>query len=435
MMAAQPGQSLPKQADFAHELKAAYRLLSNGRIDPAAIGDPHRQLTRQRASPLPVVLAVQDTTELDFTRRTKVKGLGAIGNGRGRGLLQHATLAVNPAGGQVIGLLDQHWHRRVEHSDQETRRQRQSRWRESQVWADAAERIGRWGANSRLVHVGDRHSDVYQFMRTCADLGHGFVVRAMHDRYIQTPCGERERLWSHLEAQPPLASMSVRIGRRTDHQNRLISAPRMAPLSVRATPVTVTPPVNDPAQAPGPALAVWAILVCETASPRQGDPVQWMLLSTEPAETAEQARMIVNWYTQRWVIEEWHRVLKEGCRIEDSQLDDAEDIKRLAAILGPIAVWLLHLRDLADPAHPQADDPAALQHAVPRIWREVIARLAKLDAGQLTPRQFLHTIARRGGWLGRKHDSRPGWKVIWRGWYELQMIVAGYQLASQPREP
>ncbi len=138
----------------------------------------------------------------------------------------------------------------------------------------------------------------------------------------------------------------------------------------------------------------------------------------------------------RWVIEEWHKVEKTGCRLEASQLKDAEAIKRLAAMTGVVAVRMLQLRDLAraasdsteDPIAASGDQPSAIQAVAPRTWLIVVAHLAKCRPEELTPRVLWLTVARRGGFLGRKNDGSPGWQTIWRGWYDVMTMVQGIEI-------
>jgi hypothetical protein len=188
---------------------------------------------------------------------------------------------------------------------------------------------------------------------------------------------------------------------------------------------------------------VWAVYVCEDYPPKNDHLVNWMLLTSESVEDLKSAQRIIQWYQRRWVIEEFHRVEKEGCRLEASQLDDASDIQRLAAILSVISVRMLQLRDLAglngaktkltskSSEFDRADNPQALQQSVPKMWILVASYLAEVEAAKLTPRQFWLTIAKQGGWIGRKGDGRPGWKVIWRGWYDIHMMVQGAEIKMQ----
>lgn len=103
-------------------------------------------------------------------------------------------------------------------------------------------------------------------------------------------------------------------------------------------------------------------------------------------------------------------------------------------MLSVVAVRLMQLRDAADPTPRVTDvaseDANALKRLAPPIWIEVVAALNKIDANHLTVKQFWQTIARRGGWLARKHDPRPGWRAIWDGWRDVQRMVEGIELAN-----
>lgn len=426
-MAEAPGESLPRQCGDWADLKAAYRLLNHPQIEPRQLTEVHRQRTREQARSAPVVLCVQDTTDLDYTRRSAVRGLGRIGDGGGRGFRQHTGLAVDEHG-RVLGILEQKWFLPAEPPKGETRRQRQGRWSEPDVWADVAEGIGSWSGPSRLIHVGDRHSDVFRFLCACRRLEHGFVVRAMHDRYL---AGE-ERLWRRLRGEPVAFVRTVEVGTQRTRGNKVKRSGRTAQVTVRYAPVLLPPPRNDPRTADEAPIRAWAIYALDEDQPPGEAPLEWMLLTSEPVHSDADARRYLQWYCYRWRIEEWHRALKEGCRLEHSQLDDVEDLKRLAALLGVIAVRMLQLRDLADADCPETDNPAVLQRTAPAIWIKLVSRLAGVAEGALTPREFLLTIARRGGFLARKHDGRPGWKVIWKGWYDIARMVEGLEILLPP---
>jgi len=429
-MADAPNQSLPKQCGSWGDLKAAYRLLSHPKIRPEQITAVHRQCTRERAQQEAVVLCVQDTTDLDYTHRTAVRGLGKIGDGGGRGFRQHTGLAVSEDG-RVLGILHQEWFLPCEPPEGETRRQRQARWNEPDVWGDTARGIGVWSGPSRLIHVGDRHSDVFRFMCICRELGHGFLVRAMHDRYLGDGT---ERLWQRLRRQRARFTQTVKVGTQRTPGNRIKRSSRLAQVTVRYASVVLPPPKNDPRTAGKPPIRVWAIYALEEDPPAGETPLEWMLLTSEPVQSDADAKRSLCRYEKRWTVEEWHRAEKEGCRVERSQLDDVDDLQRLAALAGVVAVRMLQVRDLADADSPDAENPAALQQAAPPEWIALVSRLADLPAEALTPRMFLLTIARRGGYLGRKHDARPGWKVLWRGWYDIERMVEGLALMRAPPE-
>jgi hypothetical protein len=427
---AHPQHSLPKACDDWGDLKAAYRFLSNERVTPEAIQAPHRRDTRTRCSGLPLALVLQDTTELDFTNRKQLRGLGPIGNGHGQGLLQHTALAVTPSGA-VLGVLHQQWSTRITPPEGETRRERLKRPKKTDCWPETVAAVGESPADTRFIHVCDREADSFEMMQACDDHHCGFLIRAQHDRCVR---GRTDKLWSFMAQQPVMGQ------RRLDLPSRHGQRARTARLHIRCAQVTLDAPKGDPRfRRPRD---LWVVYVTEPRPPKNVDPIEWMLLTSEPTNTAEQAALRVDWYACRWIIEEFHKVEKTGCRLERSQLDDAEDIKRLSAIVAVTAVRLLMLRDLArgatQPDAP-AQDPAVLQRSVPWLWIVVVAwadKKHRTDPATLTPREFWLRIARQGGYIGRRSDGRPGWSTIWKGWYDFMWMFQGAELMAEgPASP
>lgn len=414
MMVERPGHSLPKQARRWSDLKGAYRFLSNPHVEPRAIGGPHRALTRRECLGHPVVLCVQDGSDL---QSVKVKADQYV---------QQSTLAVLPDG-RILGLLEQRWYKRVETSEGETRQEQGARWRESDIWLESVEAVGFPPEASRWIHVADRAADDLRFMHQCLDWQCGFVVRARHDRRVNDAS---EKLWEHLSACPVVGTLDIKIGQQRAQRDKPARKGRRAKVAVRYATVHLGRPEHHPEVAP---LTVQAVYLEEIDPPKGVEPVDWMVLSSEPVESFEGACRIVKYYQCRWVIEEWHRCLKEGCSLEESQVDKPADLQRLAALLSIIAVRMMKLRDLADADRQGtgAQDPKVLQSSVPWVWIVVVAGLFEEDAVTLTPRQFWLNIARQGGWMGRKGDGRPGWKVIWRGWYDISQMVTGAELAQR----
>lgn len=419
--------TLPKQCASGADLAAAYRFLSNPEVDPQDILGSHCRMVRQEALEHRLVLCIADDTELDFTHRSSLSGVGQIGDGRGRGLLQHSTLAVLPDG-RVLGLLDVAWHAPQRAPENETKLQRQRRWNLSDLWPEAVQRIGLWESAGKLVHVGDRHADLFRHLSSIRSLGQEFLVRAMHDRKLPD---HQRRLWGTVQSQPSLGTMRLSIGKQRDHRGRVSRKGREAEVTLRSVRVELSPPPHDPRTAGWEPLAVWAVYLKEENPPAglpQEQVIDWMLLSSLDAPELESARKAAQYYALRWRIEEWHRCYKQGCAIEASQLDDAEDIQRLGAVLCVVAVRLLQLRDMADEGHPNGNDPAALKCMFPPLYVQVVARLAGERAEDMTPRRFLLQVAKQGGYLGRKNDPRPGWLVLWRGWNDIVQMVRGIEI-------
>lgn len=434
-MAAAPDHSVPKQHSQWADVKAAYRFLNHPEVSPGEIQRTHREQARGVCLSHSRILAIQDTTELNYTGRSGMKGLGPLSEGH-CGLLQHSTLAVTPSG-ELLGVLHQLWHARVPVPAGETRKQRRARFKESDFWPDSVKAVGSLEPPTRVIHVADRGGDTFEMMEACSDQGVGFLLRAQHDRYVDDG---RERLWGSMKRQPIAGTRDVPVPARSSRPARILQPAqeaqpaRVARLAVRYALVKIGPPRNDPRFQK--ARSVWVVYVVEVDPPTGVSAIEWMLLTSEPVERIEQAHACVDWYTHRWVIEEWHKVEKTGCRLEASQLKDAQAIQRLAALTAVVAVRLIQLRDAAqgatrsdaiDSASP-SEDPARLQALAPPSWIAVVSHLAGCRPQELTPRCFWWTLAKRGGFLGRRRDGLPGWQTIWKGWYDVMLMAQGLEL-------
>jgi len=418
MMAMNPTASLPRQSNGWADLKAAYRLLNNDKIDPGDIGVVHRKLTRQACVGHELILCVQDDSDLSAV---KIEG---------EQNLMHTTLAVTPGGG-LLGVLDQKFVMRGEkHSKKETRKQRASRWKESDLWLEAVLDVGQPPPGCRFVHVCDRGADDLRLLNLCSEQGVGFVVRARQDRWVND---QSAKLWDHMQSLPVAGQTVAQIGTQRNGLGKVTRRGRSATLSVRYATLQLDKPVNLRGKGKD-ALTVNVVYLQELNPPEGDEPVDWMLLTSEPVTSLQEALVIVEHYRVRWVIEEWHRAVKEGCRLEHSQLTERSALLRLTAVVSVVGVRLIQLRDLADNPT-SADQPQHLQQLVPPLWIQIVAALAKLAPEQLTPRQFWQTIARRGGWIGRRSDGRPGWKTIWLGWRDIQQMVEGAELVATLKIP
>jgi hypothetical protein len=427
MMAVQPEGSLPKQTGGWAALKAAYRFFNNPHVTPEKIGGPHRAMTRRLCADHAVVLCVQDGTDLQAVK------VGGRRHGESDQYIQHSALAVTPQG-HVLGILHQEWFQRVQRPADETPKQRGERWRESDVWAQTVEAVGHKGGpgleSCRLIHVCDSAADNLRFMHAATDAQVGFVVRAYQDRRVEQCTGN---LWPHMAGQPVSGTIIVHLGEQRDKAGKIKRRQRDATLALRYATVRLEGPWNHSEKLQP--LTVQVVYLAEVDPPNDVEPVDWMLLTSEPVNSFEEACVISGYYQKRWVIEEWHRVIKEGCRLEHSQMERAQSLECLAALVSIIAVRLLGLRDMAwsQSQGEESASPRALRRCVPRIWIEVVATVREMDPLTMTPRDFWQAIARQGGWIGRKSDGRPGWKSIWRGWYELSLMVRYAEAAAKQR--
>ena len=230
----------------------------------------------------------------------------------------------------------------------------------------------------------------------------------MQNRWILRDDDSLDRLHSCVAHLVPQAHQIMSLRSRPDQPART------AKLSLAWTSMRVLPPRNDPALCHEPPLPVWVLRVWEETAPVDVKPLEWLLLSTLPIEDAEQARERALWYRQRWLIEQYHKALKTGCRREDAQLRQGAALMRLLGLLSIVAVRLLQIESLARSV---PDLPAA--RVVDMQMLEFVCRLSHFDPATMTVYQFWREVARYGGFLGRKGDGKPDWQTLWRGWQYL----------------
>lgn len=189
--------------------------------------------------------------------------------------------------------------------------------------------------------------------------------------------------------------------------------------------MTLLSPRNEP-KALHEQIRLWVIRVWEADGlrPQGEEPVEWILLTSVPTSTLQEAWERVSWYAHRWIVEDYHQCLKTGCRIEERQVQSAERLMRLLGLLSPMAVRLLQLRSLS---RQEPERPAA-QVIEPELLA-VVAACAKQDASLMTLSTFWTEVARLGGFLARRSDGSPGWKTLWKGWLHVQTLLEGVHLA------
>ena len=344
---ARPDQSIPCacQGDWKRT-KAAYRFFANEKVSLAAELRAHTTASAERVAGQSLVLAVNDTTALDYSHHPATSGLGTTGNSAeaATGLLLHSTLAVNEQG-VALGLLDvQCWARSAEQFGKRQRRDELPiEQKESFKWVKSYQAVAAVQARApqtKLVVVGDRESDLYELFALAARQieAHGgphLLVRARQNRRVDS---EARRLWAHMEARRVAGTVTVNMPAR---QGR---APREATVELRWAEVTLQSP--QAAMSGAPSVKLWAVLARERRAPKGVEPLEWLLLSTVRIRNFEEACERLRWYGLRWQIEVFHRVLKSGCVVEARQLQTREQLERCLGLYLVVAWRLLLLTRL-----------------------------------------------------------------------------------------
>jgi hypothetical protein len=427
-----PGGSLPDKFADPNALNRCYRLMNNPAVTHAAVLQPHVQHTFARLRQHDgVVLFVHDSTEIDLTTRTTLHDdLGQIGNGYYRGYICHNSLAVNPADRSLFGLVNQILHVRDDVPKNETPAQRRDREsRESLLWLRGVEGLEETPAGKLWVDVCDCAGDTFEFYDYEESLNRKYVVRAYQDRRIivgHDSSGPRALLQEYLRSLPEQSRRPLHIPSRDGKKARdTVVAVSFAAVQLRV-------PQNLTARHGQRLLAVWVVRVWEVEPPTDGsEPVEWLLVTNLAVTTAAEAWEKADWYTCRWLVEDYHKGQKTGCAIEAPQFTTVAAMQPMIALLSVVAVALLNLRDLSRREETK-DLPAT--RVVPEEQVEVLSGWRHGERRELTVAEFYLALARLGGHLNRKKDRPPGWLVLWRGWTKLQLMVEGARAAAAPRE-
>jgi hypothetical protein len=427
---ARPRAALPQACGTRARTKAAYRFFDHARVNLQSVLASHYQSSAVRAAREPVVLAVQDTTSLNYSTHPATEQLGPIGSqAQGAvGMLVHSTLAFNLAG-TPLGLLDvQCWVRDPEEFGKKHQRyELPLEAKESVRWLRSLQAVERMAAacpQTRFIGVGDREADIYElFVWAKEESGRpGLLVRAERQRLLTE---EQGPLWAHVESQPVAGQLEVKVPRRGNR------AARVAMLEVRFAAVEVRPPKR---KVHLPLVALWAVLAREVGAPVGTEALEWMLLSTEPVGDFEAAVEKLRWYTLRWGIEVFHRVLKSGCQIETRRLGQAD---RLEACLGIdlVVAWrIYHLTKLGR----ETPSVPCTVYFEEHEWQALVAfvrRQTEPPKEAPTLREAVRMVASLGGFLGRKGDGEPGTETLWRGLQRLDDIAEAYLVfRSAPKQ-
>jgi hypothetical protein len=429
-MGENPGVSLPRSMRNWAETQGAYRFLNNEAVNHEQIMMPHWIQTRSEAEQRSQMLLIGDTTDVNLSSHKTAEGLGPVGRGnKAQGFFVHSVLAVDAKDKQLLGCMGQEPFVREPAPEKETKAERNARWRESLIWEQSIERIGPVPEGTQWIYVGDRGSDIFRFWQRCLDLGYDFVTRVAQNR---TVLAEQEE-----EQEDPTAQHLKTRARTLPSQGvKVLTVPaerghpeREALVNISWEHLTIQPP-TDGTVLHQTGMKVSVVRVWEPEPPEGMEALEWILVTSIAVNFMEDAWQCITWYKWRWLIEDFHKVLKTGCLLEDRCLQTVEAMCNLLGILTPTAMRLLWLRQIAQTA---PDTPAT--EVISKDVIQVVLHLDKRPKATLTARDLWHTIARFGGYLDRKSDPPPGWQTLWKGWIYVQTVLIGVHLERQSATP
>lgn len=429
-----PSLSIPAACGGWAETAAAYRFFDNEKTDPVKVLAPHRNATLERIRAERVVIAAQDTTEVDLTRKQEKVG-GPLCTDSRWGLFVHPVLVMTPER-VPLGVVDvDMWSRDPKELEKSSAQRRKERRRkpfeekESYRWFEGYEsacQIAAEAPNTQVVCVSDSEGDIYECfhagVREDAPRAE-WIVRANHvDRALAE---ENKNLLQLLACQVPLGKMTVQVSQRgaslnDDRKRQQLREGRTAEVTVRS----VRTLLNAPQRSKLTPVYVNAILVREEHPPEGEEPIEWLLLTSLPIATFAEACTAAGYYACRWEIEVFFRVLKSGCKIEELQFEREDRLQVCLAMYLIVAWRVLYVLKLGREC-PDLGCDAIFTEAE---WKSVYVIATKKPAPKKPPtlKVILPMIAGLGGYLGRKKDGPPGPKTMWIGMQRMRDFATAW---------
>ena len=422
---AHPQANIPQTCGSRSKTKAAYRFLDHERATLMNLLEPHIEATTKRVAKEKVVLAIQDTTSLNYGTHPATENLGPITNIPTGvvGLMLHGTLAVNTEGTPLGLLAAQCWARdSAEFGKKAKRHKLPIEEKESNKWLisfKAATEIASACPDTTIVSVGDREADIYELFALADQTPKAplLLVRAQHDRKLFE---EQGRLSEYLSGCPEAGRQEIVVPRKGNRPART------AQLSIRYSKVALAPSVGKKDSVP---LPIWAILAEEKESPEGIEPLRWLLLTTAPTNSFTEACKHLSWYMQRWTIEVFHKTLKSGCRIENRQLGSANRLGACLAI-DLVVAWRIHY--LTKLGRETPDVPCSIYFEEAE-WKALTAFITKQPIPADKPptlREAIRMVAALGGFLARTGDGEPGTQTIWLGLQRLDDLTEMWKVMT-----
>ena len=435
-----PGFSVNKACQGWKEVKSAYRLFDNDKVSPAKILEPHFQQTMMRAKEYPFILAIQDTSSINFNTHESKKDIGYVGyndskEGNSKGFFIHPTMAVSPEG-LPLGILNNFFGNRKNLSDKSN----PERDKESARWIESVEQVNEnTEGKLKMLNVADREADLNDLFYCHKDIGQHFLIRSSKNRRI---ADSDKKLHEYIRGMPIVSTFETDIqnkkgrgkrkvkmqGRFTDKHGK---TSRKAELNIQYTQVNLILNSREYGNTDFP-VTVIRVFESERELEEGEKRVDWILITSAEVTSVEMAKLMVDFYGIRWRIEEYFKVLKSGCKIEDSRYENYSRTVRFIALNMVIAWRIFYMKNLNDKV-PDAPCTSFLSEIEWKALYCKIKKTKKMPDNIPTVKEAVIWIARLGGYLNRKSDPRPGNQSIWIGFKRLHDMTAILEVMGPPQ--
>jgi hypothetical protein len=424
-----PSESIPASCGGWSETIATYRFLNNDRVTYNNVLEGHHSASKERISRSDIVLAIQDTTSIDYTNHRSSEKLGHLESSNNRGIFLHPTLAVTPSRVNLGVISTEIWTRDLSTIGKKYQRKITTiEDKESNRWLNSYRETNKLALeipDTKFINIGDRESDFYELfvLATQEDSKAQLIVRAGQNRNVALGNNETSHLWSVLEDCEELGIKTLPVIQTVHHQSR------NAKLSLKARQITLKAPYRNGNKLPN--LQIYAVLAVEKNPPDIEDRIEWLLLTTTEVSNLSEAFEILDYYTCRWQIEMYFRILKGGCKIEKLQLSEPDTVMNAIAVYMVIS-WRIQYLLMLGRACPNL--PSDLLFSMDEIHSIFVARDEPIPDKPPILNYMITSISALGGYLNRKCDQEPGVKVFWIGLTKLANYAFMYNKMTNRKD-
>lgn len=424
LFSSRPDKQIPAACRGWKETLAAYRFFDNVQVTPEKILSPHKEATIRRIGQEPVVLIVQDTSEIDYSHREKIDGMGPLSFESQQGFYLHPSIAVTPER-VCLGVVDGSLWSRKELGGK-NKRGRKIEEKESFRWLKSYEisnEIALSNPHTLVVNVADREGDIYELlMQPAQENTARWLVRSTQNRQLLKDKNQKnlleDKLWERAKKAKKSGEIEFTLPKTAERKARKVKQ------VVQFCRVCLNPPRRQGIHLP--AVEINVVLCTEIHPPKGEEALQWLLLTSVSVETPERAIEIVQWYLCRWQIEVFFKILKTGCGIEKLQLESFDRVANCLTLYLIVAWRILYVTMIGRHCPDMSCDLIFDEQE----WKSVYAITQRKKPPKVAPKlsAMIYMIASLGGYLGRKYDSDPGPQVMWIGMQRMRDFAIAWDI-------
>lgn len=427
-----PTKSIPGSCKSWKETIAAYRFFNNENVNTKKILSPHAEATLERIKKEKIILLPQDTTEIDFTGRKTMSGMGYLSKEHSLGFYLHPSIAVTPDR-VCLGVVDMQAWTRETLGKRKDRAKKSIENKETYCWLkgyESANKIAIQAPNTVVVTVADREGDIYELLEKIPDEENKayWLVRSQHDRNLMDEKGSAltEKLREQVKKSKSIGTIEFELpaGRIHKRGTRSPRTERIVKQEIRACTIYLNPTKKKKKK-----IIAVNVVHCEEIDGPANEKIEWFLLTSYPVVDAKTAIEIVNWYLCRWQIEVFFKVLKSGCKIEELQFETMQGTANCIAMYLIIAWRVLYLTMLGRNC-PDLSCDLVFEESE---WKSVYSITTKKKPPEKPPKlnEIILMVAKLGGFLGRKSDGFPGATVMWTGIQRMRDFTIAWETFSR----